>query len=121
MGVYCFAGGIAFLRWRVILGLRLRVLFFDADGVELTLEPVGALLDGSTGNKIIQNPEGDILHDAPLGKYKISARYVPQNKPLKIRLRNAGQIFNLSVTSSFDPAYPGATGRYGLSVEVQPE
>jgi hypothetical protein len=95
--------------------------FFDSDGVELTLEPVGALIDGSTGNKIIQNPEGDILYDAPLGKYKISAHYVPENKPLKIRLRNKGQDFGSSVISSFDPAYPGATGSYGLSVQVQPE
>ncbi|MDQ4140169.1 MAG: hypothetical protein M3142_06555, partial [Bacteroidota bacterium] len=95
--------------------------FFDSDGVELTLEPVGTLIDGSVGNKIIRNPEGDILYDAPLGKYKISARYVPENRPLQIRMRNKGQGFNSSVTSSFDPAYPGATGSYGLSVEVKPE
>ncbi|QMU26706.1 hypothetical protein [Adhaeribacter radiodurans] len=61
------------------------------------------------------------MYDAPLGKYKISARYVPENRPLQIRLRNKGQNFATSVTSSFDPAYPGATGSYSLAVEVQPD
>ncbi len=93
--------------------------FFDTDGVELTLKPVANLIDGSTGQTLTQNPEGSILQDVPLGKYELAARYVPENKPLEIRIRNKEQEFGTAVTDSFDPAYAGATGSYKITVEVK--
>jgi hypothetical protein len=93
--------------------------FFDTDGVELTLEPVLPLVDGSIGQTMVKNPEGSIYADIPVGKYKIKARYVPENKPLEIRVRNKGQQFGNGVTSLFEPAYPGAIGSYKIDVEVR--
>lgn len=93
--------------------------FFDVEGVALTLEPVAALIDGSIGQTVQLNPEGNILEDVPLGKYKISARYVPENRPMKIRIRNKNQAFSDTVTDSFEPAYAGATGSYKITVEVE--
>lgn len=93
--------------------------FYDVEGVELTLKPVAPLIDGSTGQTITQNPEGYVLEDVPLGRYEISARYIPENRPIRIRIRNKGQEFSAAVTDSFEPAYPGATGNYKITVEVE--
>ncbi|GAB3492669.1 hypothetical protein GCM10027341_07040 [Spirosoma knui] len=90
----------------------------NTEDVALTLEPVGTLIDGSTGQTISRTPARMFIDDVPLGKYKLTARYVPENKPLKIRIRNQNQDYLSSVTASFDPSYPGATGSYKLNVEV---
>jgi hypothetical protein len=95
--------------------------FFDADQVELTLEPVGKLIDGSTGQKIVRRLEGGSIgdtEDIPLGRYRITARHVLKGQPVKVRLRNEGQ-YGDEVTSSFEPAYAGATGRYKLTLEAR--
>jgi hypothetical protein len=95
--------------------------FFDADKVELTLEPVDKLIDGSTGQKIVRRLEGGSIgqtEDIPLGRYRISARYVPTGQVVKVRLRNEG-TYGADVTSSFEPAYAGATGRYKLTLEAR--
>ncbi len=93
--------------------------FFDVENVELTLEPVEALIDGSTGQTLRENPEGDILEDVPLGKYRITARYLPEDRPMLIRIRNKDQAFGQEAISSFEPAYVGATGSYKITVEVE--
>jgi hypothetical protein len=93
--------------------------FFDTDGVELTLEPVTPLADGSTGQRLVKNPEGSVYSDIPVGKYKIKARYVAENKLMEIRVRNKGQEFENEVTSLFEPSYPGAKGSYKIDVEVR--
>jgi len=93
--------------------------FFDTDKVELTLEPVDKLIDGSTGQKIVRRLEGGSIgdtEDIPLGRYRISARYVPTGQVVQVRLRNEG-TYGPDVTSSFEPAYAGATGRYKLTLE----
>lgn len=92
--------------------------YFDTEDVELTLEPVGTLLDGSAGMKAVRRPEGLYVNDVPLGKYRIAARHRPDNQPMQVRIRNASQAYKQSVTDSFDPAYPGAEGRYKLNLEV---
>ena len=95
--------------------------FFDTDKVELTLDPVDKLIDGSTGQKIVRRLEGGSIgdtEDIPLGRYRISARYVPTGQVVKVRLRNEG-TYGDDVTSSFEPAYAGATGRYKLTLEAR--
>ena len=91
--------------------------FFDTNNVELTLEPVAPLVDGSTGKKLTRKVSGMYIEDVPLGKYKVTARYLPENKPLKVRIRNVGSFQN-SMTALFEPSYPGATGRYKMNIEV---
>lgn len=93
--------------------------FFEVDGVELTLKPVAPLIDGSTGQTITENPEGDVLEDVSIGRYEISARYVPENRPMRIRIRNKEQEYSAAVTDSFEPIYPGATENYKITVEVE--
>ncbi|GEO06979.1 hypothetical protein AAE02nite_46430 [Adhaeribacter aerolatus] len=95
--------------------------FFDTEQVELTLEPVGPLVDGSTGQIIKRQLTGGIIgqtQDVPIGRYRISARYLPTNQVLNIRLRNKGQ-YSTSITNSFEPAYAGATGSYKLTLEAR--
>ncbi len=94
---------------------------FDTDQVELTLEPVGTLIDGSTGQKIVRRLEGGSIgntEDIPLGRYRITARHLSKGKAVKVRLRNEGAYAD-EVTSSFEPAYAGATGRYKLTLEAR--
>ncbi len=92
--------------------------YFDTEAVELTLKPVGTLLDGSTGQTLVRRPRQMYVNDVPLGKYTITARHRPDNKPMRVRIRNAGQGYRNTVTDSFDPAYSGAEGRYKLNIEV---
>lgn len=92
--------------------------FIETEKVQLTLEPVGGLVDGSAGKTLTVQPDGMYIDDVPLGKYKITARY-ESNRPMRVRIRNKNQTYQNAITASFDPAYEGATGRYKLNVEVQ--
>ncbi|GAB2576828.1 hypothetical protein [Spirosoma areae] len=87
-----------------------------AEQLTLTLQPVGTLIDGSTGRTLTTKPDRMYIDDVPLGKYTITARL--GNQSLRVRVRNANQAYGNSVTASFDPAYAGAEGRYKLNVEV---
>lgn len=75
--------------------------YWEWQDVEMTLVPVGNLVDGSVGKTIVQNADGFPerigaynnvgLNDVPVGRYKISMRYVPKNAPavnLVIKLRD---------------------------------
>ncbi len=86
------------------------------DQIMLTLQPVGNLLDGSTGKLITAKPQQSYLDNVPLGKYTVKASIGGQF--LRVRVRNTGQEYGAAVTASFDPAYTGAEGRYKLNIEV---
>jgi hypothetical protein len=93
--------------------------FFDTEAVELTLEPTGPLVDGSTGKTLVRKLVGGIIGqtlDVPLGRYRITARYLPTGQALVLRMRNKG-AYQSSLTNSFEPAYAGATGSYKLTLE----
>jgi hypothetical protein len=95
--------------------------FFDADQVELTLEPVKPLIDGSTGQKLTRRLTGGSIgqtDDVPIGRYQITARHLGTGKAVQLRLRNEGQ-YGANYTGSFEPAYAGATGRYKLTLEAR--
>lgn len=93
--------------------------FFDTDNVEFTLEPVGPLIDGSTGKTLKVKADALSAKDIPLGRYAITARYLPDNQQMVLRKRNANQTYQSVVTTSFDPAYAGAAGSYQLALEVK--
>lgn len=70
---------------------------FDLANVEITLEPVGPIVDGTTGETITRNLEfcaGDCpaVKRVPLGRYRISAR-LPRDgqspEPLRLRFHQA--------------------------------
>lgn len=79
--------------------------FLDVAHVELTLQPGGPLLDGSSGQTIVafgsNTPDGPAVRDVPIGRYAISARYVaPDRAPrrLLLRVRNTGEFVPQLVT-----------------------
>lgn len=79
-------------------------IFIRGEEIEFTLVPQGPLADGSTGQTITARATGSFamtgtaigsgLDDVPMGRYRISARYVPANggaaRALGIRLRDTG-------------------------------
>lgn len=87
------------------------VEFLESQYIELTLEPQGPLLDGSTGQTIVgrltNTADGDGLTNVPLGRYKITARYLPPGESpavLEIKPRNSGE-YGDSLTADFDKPY----------------
>ncbi len=94
--------------------------FFDTDQVELTMEPVKPLIDGSTGQTLVRKLEGGLIgqtQDVAIGRYRITARFLPTGETLQVRLRNKKQEYADEVISSFEPAYPGAEGGFKLTLE----
>lgn len=90
--------------------------FFQPDlllqHVELTLEPVGALVDGTTGRKItgklVHTADGEAIRDVPFGRYRITARYAPPGETpvaLRVRLRNTGE-YQSALTAGFTSLLP---------------
>lgn len=82
----------------------------NRDDVTLTLEPVGTMLDGTSGKKIVSkgspSNNGYGVHNVPIGKYKVSAVYAPpgaEPQPLLIRVVSTGQdnAFTDSVVAEF--------------------
>ena len=79
-------------------------IFIRGEEIEFTLVPQGPLVDGSTGQTITARATGRFamtgttigsgLDDVPMGRYRITARYVPANgsapRVLGIRLRDNG-------------------------------
>jgi Carboxypeptidase regulatory-like domain len=87
------------------------VEFLETQYIELTLEPQGPLLDGSNGQTITgmltHTADGDGLINVPLGRYKITARYLaPAETPmvLEIKPRNSGE-YSDSLSADFDTPF----------------
>jgi hypothetical protein len=90
-------------------------IFIRDEEIEFTLIPEGPLVDGSTGQTItgfatgrfnmIGTAVGSGLDDVPLGRYQLSARYIPKNggapKKLSVRLRDVG-TYTDKVTINFE-------------------
>ena len=51
---------------------------FKNKDVELTLTPDGPLLDGSAGETLTRFVDGNTVADVPIGRYKVTARHVPE-------------------------------------------
>jgi len=85
---------------------------FSLDDVELTLTPVGKLIDGSEGKTIRGMCEftmdGPALLSVPIGKYKITARWMPDGidpMPVKISEYAVEKLEDSVVTSNFENVY----------------
>jgi Carboxypeptidase regulatory-like domain len=72
------------------------LLVENMENVEITLTPDGPLIDGSTGEMIVH--QGTYLEDIPVGRYTVTARYLPEGNPLLVRLRDTGE-YTASVTA----------------------
>jgi len=64
---------------------------YDMQNIEFTFTPVGPLIDGTQGSVIVRKcglPNTDfysLIHDIPIGRYKITAKYLATNQQLKLR------------------------------------
>lgn len=68
--------------------------------VELTLEPVGPLIDGSAGTALTRKPDRDgNIHDVPIGRYRVQARL--SGRPLTLRLDDNESPFQQSAVVDF--------------------
>jgi hypothetical protein len=54
---------------------------FDLSRVEVTLEPEGPIIDGSAGQTIKAFLYGSQIRDIPVGRYRVTARYLPEDGP----------------------------------------
>ncbi|MGC5327727.1 carboxypeptidase regulatory-like domain-containing protein [Brevibacillus sp. SYSU BS000544] len=91
--------------------------------IEVTLTPVSPLLDGSTGQTITKRAmpiaEGYGLSSVPIGRYKATARWVPDGQtpvPMLINVRNTGQYAESIV---FDFQDPYELMIYSIELEVK--
>lgn len=101
------------------------VEFLDTQYIELTLEPQGPLLDGSTGQTITgmleHTPDGDGLTNVPLGRYKITARYLEPGKSpvmLEVKPRNSGEYAD-GLTTEFSTPYGSGLDIFWIELEVR--
>lgn len=63
----------------------------ESANVELTLEPMDPLVDGSIGKKIVRAlpKNSSCLCDIPVGQYKITALDLVSGKPLGITIKDS--------------------------------
>lgn len=73
---------------------------FEMGQVELTLTPDGPLLDGSTGEVLKRTLDGNSVVDVPLGKFTVSARYVPTGGTPRAMLVSPRDVTNWGPTVS---------------------
>lgn len=73
------------------------------DNLEITLDPVGPLVDGSTGKKLVlpMPNNGYVLNDIPVGQYKITARDRMTGQQLGVTIQGTFTDYVPSVTTLF--------------------
>jgi len=85
--------------------------------IEVTLEPLGPLVDGSTGETQVARPDWLYSYNVPVGQYKVTARDVATNTPLAVKNYFYDKAYHTSTTGVFEPILTGSD-RYQLVVDV---
>jgi len=98
---------------------------FKIEDLEVTLTPVGKLMDGSEGTKIVKKigpVDGGLgIGDIPLGKYKATARWLPEGHDpyeMEIRLNYIG-TWGESAEFEFAKGRSTITSNYMAELEVR--
>lgn len=98
---------------------------FQMTDLELTLTPIGPLLDGSTGQTIVKHAGpvqgGAGIDQVPIGRYKATARWIPEGHapvPMLIRINYTGKYAE-SVEFEFDKPRGASTSNYLSELEVK--
>lgn len=82
------------------------------ENLDITLEPVGPLVDGSTGKTLTlpMPTDGYTLNDIPVGQYKITARDRKTGQRLGVKIKDTPTNYAQSVTTLFrEKDFPGDT------------
>ncbi|MBD2757886.1 carboxypeptidase regulatory-like domain-containing protein [Spirosoma sp. BT704] len=85
--------------------------------IEVTLEPVGPLVDGSNGQTQIARPDWLYSYNIPVGQYKITARDIATNKSLAVKNYYYDKSYQASTMGVFEPILTGSD-RYRLVIDV---
>lgn len=85
--------------------------------IEVTLEPVGPLVDGSIGKTQVARPDWMYSYNIPVGQYKITARDVATNEPLAVKNYYYDKGYKASTTGVFEPILTNSD-RYQLVIQV---
>ncbi|MFC5451098.1 carboxypeptidase regulatory-like domain-containing protein [Paenibacillus aestuarii] len=101
---------------------------FDSADVEITLTPVGPLFDGSAGQNITRRAAaletgGHGLDKIPLGRYKMSARWMPEgHEPMPMLVKVTGtNKFAQSVEFDFNNTPGGGSTIFVNAIDVKLE
>ncbi|HKO82339.1 MAG TPA: carboxypeptidase-like regulatory domain-containing protein [Chitinophagaceae bacterium] len=82
---------------------------YDVENIEFTFTPAGPLIDGSEGLVIKAKcgaPRSESyskINDIPMGKYVVTAKYLPSGKQLKLSDYNGQDNYVPSLTIEFEP------------------
>lgn len=85
---------------------------YDPENIIFTLEPVGELIDGSTGKTLTMrtgepySAEYGSLVDIPLGRYILTASYEQDGKTIPLTIRNlfdASSVYYTNFQLNFEP------------------
>ena len=85
--------------------------------IEVTLEPVGPLVDGSIGKTQVAQPDWMYSYNVPVGQYKITARDVTTNKALAVKNYYYDKGYKSSTMGVFEPILTNSD-RYQLVIQV---
>ncbi len=90
---------------------------FDMSDLEITLTPVGPLLDGSVGQTITKRggpvAGGAGVDQIPIGRYKATARWVPEgHAPIALQISHNDDKYADSVEFEFGPSNGVSTSSY---------
>ncbi|MBL0693891.1 carboxypeptidase-like regulatory domain-containing protein [Comamonas sp. JC664] len=93
--------------------------------MELTLTPVGPLVDGSTGSPVTgrgtSTGDGFGMPDVAIARYTVTGRYAPPGqavRPLLVRVQGEDTYAD-SVTADFKPLIEGGDGPYRIGLELK--
>ncbi|MEC0264843.1 copper amine oxidase N-terminal domain-containing protein [Paenibacillus anseongense] len=97
---------------------------FDMSDLEITLTPVGPLLDGSSGQTITKRggpvSNGAGIDQIPIGRYKATARWVPEgHAPISLQISDSTGKYAASVEFEFGPPIGVSTTNYLAELNVK--
>ncbi len=85
--------------------------------IEVTMEPVGPLVDGSSGDTEVARPDWLYAYNVPVGQYKITVRDLATNKQLAVKNYFHDKSYQASIIGVFEPILTGSD-RYQLVLDV---
>lgn len=106
------ADGLGYYGGTISINAAVGSYIYDSENIEFTLEPVGKLIDGSTGKTLVlkegaaYTPDYGYLVDIPLGRYNMRAVYTKEDGKVPLRIRkkfDAASVYATDFVLDFEP------------------